>query len=86
MLEMTAGGFRIPLTPRLSTPATPDDPAEIRGAALCRPAGGASSDSPDQCSAIHHALLSNYGRFRFVMGKLTRGTATDVRPSPPRIV
>jgi hypothetical protein len=47
MLEMTAGGFRIPLTPRLSTPATPDDPAEIRGAALCRPAGGASSDSPD---------------------------------------
>ena len=33
-----------------------------------------------------HGLPSNYGRFRSVMGKLTWDTATDVRPSPPRIV
>src|SRR5262249_37989359 len=31
--------------------------------------GGASGDSPDQCPAVHHSLLSNYGLFRSVLGK-----------------
>src|SRR5262252_892815 len=34
--------------------------------------GGASSDSPDQCPAVHRSLLLKYGRFGSVMGKSPR--------------